>query len=74
MEWKAVVEESTKTWRVEVRIPMQSIASSGPTSGTPWRINFYRHDKANRAHLAWSPTFTETFHTPERFGWIEFVK
>src|SRR4030095_14162299 len=50
MEWKAVVEESTRTWRVEVRIPMQSIASSSPTPGTRWRINFYRHDKANRAH------------------------
>ena len=72
MEWKASVDESKKTWRVEVRIPMQSIASSTPTPGTRWRINFYRHDGASRAHLAWSPTFTQTFHTPERFGWIEF--
>jgi predicted TIM-barrel fold metal-dependent hydrolase len=72
MEWKVAIDEAEKVWRVEVRIPMRSLASTAPSPGTRWRINFYRHDKANRAHLAWSSTFTQTFHTPERFGWIEF--
>lgn len=74
MEWKVAVDEGSKVWRVEVRIPMKSIASAPPAPGTRWRINFYRHDKANRAHLAWSSTFTTTFHTPDRFGHIEFVE
>lgn len=74
MKWKVAVDEPNRVWRVEVRIPMRSIAEAPPAAGTRWRINFYRHDKTNRAHLAWSPTFTTTFHTPERFGFIELAK
>jgi predicted TIM-barrel fold metal-dependent hydrolase len=72
MEWKVGLDEANKLWRVEIRIPMSAVAAKPPTTGTRWRINFYRHDKANRAHLAWNPTFSRTFHTPEQFGWIEF--
>lgn len=72
MEWKVGVDEPNKLWRVEIRIPVTSIAAKPPKAGEHWRINFYRHDKSNRAHLAWSLTYTQTFHTPERFGWIEF--
>ena len=39
---------------------------------TRWRINFYRIDRAPQAFLAWNPTLTRTYHTPERFGWIQF--
>jgi hypothetical protein len=74
MEWKVSVDEPKQLWRAEVRIPLRSLASVAPKASTRWRINFYRHDKANRAHLAWNPTFTATFHTPERFGWIEFIE
>lgn len=74
MEWKVTIDEENKVWRAEIRIPMQSLASTTPSAGTRWRINFYRHDKSNSAHLAWNPTFTTTFHTPAKFGWIEFVK
>ena len=74
MEWKVGIDEPNKLWRVEVRIPIEAIASKVPSAATRWRINFYRHDKANRAHIAWSPTFTQTFHTPARFGWMAFVE
>jgi hypothetical protein len=74
MEWKTAVDESNHIWRAEVRIPIQSLSKTAPSAGTRWRINFYRHDKANRAHLAWSPTYTQTFHTPARFGWMELVE
>ena len=38
-----------------------------------WRINLYRCDYANNAFLAFNPALTGTFHTPERFGILEFT-
>jgi predicted TIM-barrel fold metal-dependent hydrolase len=67
------IDQPAKVWRVEIRIPLRAISADPPTAQSRWRINFYRHDKANNAHLAWSPTLTNTFHTPRRFGWLEFA-
>jgi hypothetical protein len=71
MRSAAIVDTQAKVWRTEVRIPMAAFGSSAPQASVRWRINFYRHDTANNAHLAWSPTLTNTFHTPVRFGWLE---
>jgi predicted TIM-barrel fold metal-dependent hydrolase len=68
-----VIDEANKVWRVETRIPLQAICESQPKHGTKWRINFYRHDRAESAFLAFSPTLTGSFHTPARFGWLEFT-
>jgi predicted TIM-barrel fold metal-dependent hydrolase len=73
MQYAVEVDHSAKVWRVEVRIPMKSLATAPPVPGAKWRINLYRHDKANKAGLAFSPTLTGTFHTPERFGWLELL-
>ena len=35
-------------------------------------LNLYRIDRANKAFLAWSPVLTGSFHTPEKFGVLEF--
>ncbi len=67
------VDHDAKVWRVEARIPMGAISAEPPSSGRRTRINFFRHDKAAGAGLAWSPTLVPTFHAPERSGWIEFV-
>ncbi len=74
MESAVTVDETAKVWRVEVRIPMKSLTSTPPRAGTKWRINLFRHDKEHGAGLAWSPALTGTFHTPERFGWIELTR
>ncbi len=71
-ESAVVVDEAAKVWRVEVRIPLTALSSTGPQSGTRWKINLYRHDRHDKAFLAMSPTLTGTFHAPERFGWLEF--
>jgi hypothetical protein len=73
MESAVTVDETAKVWRVEVRIPMKALTSTPPQAGTKWRINFFRHDKEHGAGLAWNPALTGTFHTPERFGWIELT-
>lgn len=72
MQSAVSVDETAKVWRTEVRIPLKSLAGTAPAPGTRWRINLYRHDAAARAGLAFSPTLRSTFHTPERFGWLEF--
>ena len=74
MESRVTVDEGAKVWRVEVRIPLKSLADTAPAAGTRWRINLYRHDAAAKTGLAFSPVLTGTFHTPDRFGWIELMK
>lgn len=66
------VDETTKKWRAELRIPLKALSDTAPTVGTRWRLNLYRHDRAHKAFLAWSPTATATAHTPEKFGYLEF--
>ena len=72
MEWKVRVDKSHQLWRCEVRIPLASLSDSKPTVGTRWRVNLYRIDRANKAFLASNPTLNGSFHTPDRFGWLEF--
>jgi hypothetical protein len=36
-------------------------------------MNLYRCDKSQNAYMAWSPTLTGTFHTPAKFGILEFA-
>lgn len=68
------IDEHQKVWRVEVRIPLTSLSSTSPKPGTRWRLNLFRHDRASHTGLAFSPTLTGTFHAPQRFGWLEFIK
>jgi predicted TIM-barrel fold metal-dependent hydrolase len=67
------VDKKSKRWTCEIRIPMKSLASTKPRAGTQWRLNFFRCDRANNAFLAWSPALTGSFHTPEKFGVLEFA-
>jgi len=68
------INRKRKVWTCEMRIPLNALSSAKPTLGTQWRLNFYRCDVANHASLAWNPTLTTTFHTPERFGVLEFAE
>ena len=74
MEWKVRVDRRGKIWRCEARIPLESLSGTRPVVGTRWRANLYRIDRANRAFLASNPLLTGSFHTPERFGWLEFAR
>ena len=65
-------------WNAELAIPFSSVAEV-PVNGTRWRVNFCRIDRLSRDGSlprelsAWSPPMRESFHTPERFGVVEFV-
>ena len=67
------VDEAAGVWRVETRIPWAALAEAPPEPGSRWRINLYRHDKAHGVGLAFSPKLAPSFHTPDRFGWLEFA-
>lgn len=71
-ESAVTIDEAAKVWRVEVRIPLMALCDKPPQQGTRWRLNLYRYDREHKAGLAFSPTLNRTFHTPERFGWLEF--
>lgn len=73
--WESFVKvhDARKTWTTIMRIPLKSLSDKKVTPDTRWRVNFYRIDRANRAFLASNPTLTGSFHTPDRFGWLEFL-
>jgi predicted TIM-barrel fold metal-dependent hydrolase len=73
-ESRVQVDQKAHVWRCEMRLPIHSLAAAAPSVGTRWHLNLYRCDRANKAFLAWRPTLTETFHTPERFGVLAFVE
>ncbi|MSU84814.1 MAG: hypothetical protein EXS21_06830 [Pedosphaera sp.] len=72
MEWQVRVDRGRKVWTSEVRIPLSALSETAPKVGTRWRANLYRIDRAHRAFLASNPLLSGSFHTPERFGWLEF--
>lgn len=73
MQWKVRVDKRHKIWRAEIRIPLASISDTPPKTGTRWRLNLYRIDRAGKAFMAMNPLLSGNFHTPERFGWLEFA-
>lgn len=66
------VDEKRKVWTVELRIPWSAMSDAAPKPGARWRINLYRCDYANKGFLAFNPALAGSFHTPERFGWLDF--
>ena len=68
------VDEQRKVWTVEMRIPWSAMSEAAPKPGARWRINLYRCDYANKGFLAFNPVLAGSFHTPERFGWLEFTE
>jgi predicted TIM-barrel fold metal-dependent hydrolase len=73
-ESRVNVDKKAKRWTCEVRIPLKSLAEKAPGPGTEWRMNLFRCDRANHAGLAWRPVLRGTFHTPDRFGVLQFVE
>ncbi len=77
---RSLVRKDSGTWTVELAIPFASVADAQPQPGTQWRVNLCRIDRPSRDGsiprelTAWSPPMRASFHTPERFGIVEFVE
>lgn len=68
------IDRKRKLWTVEMRMPLEVLSTTKPAPGSRWRLNLYRCDVANRAYLAWNPVLKGSFHTPEKFGVLEFAE
>ena len=83
--WNSKFEHATKInekqhlWLTEMRIPLSAIGVDAIHSGDIWRVNFFRAaghgGDDHRVFLAWgSIPQGGTFHVPNRFGILGFVK
>jgi hypothetical protein len=76
---RTLVRKHPGGWTTEMAIPFASVTNSPPIVGSRWRGNFYRIDRPSRDGIvpreltAWSPPMRPNFHTPEKFGIIEFA-
>lgn len=64
-------------WCGELAIPFRSLVDKPPAVGTKWLANFCRIDRppgVERELTAWSSPGRANFHTPERFGYLEFTE
>ena len=77
---RTLVRKNSKAWTVEIAIPFASVTNTPPQPGARWRVNFCRIDRPSRDGsipreiTAWSPPMRGNFHTPERFGVVEFAE
>jgi predicted TIM-barrel fold metal-dependent hydrolase len=71
-ETAAHIDKEKKHWTAVMKIPVTAFGERAPKAGDHWRINTYRIDRANKAFLALNPTLTGNYHTPERFGHLQF--
>jgi len=72
----ARIDQAAHNWYGAMRIPFAAIDSRRPTPGSTLRVNFFRSQgpPPNRKEVTWQPPMTDTFHTPERFGFLKLVK
>ena len=73
---RTAVAKSAAGWSAELAIPFRSLTATPPNAGDCWRVNFFRIDRppgVPRELSAWSPTGRANFHTPERFGILQFT-
>lgn len=68
------VDKQKQVWICEMRIPLEALSRIKPGVGTRWPLGLFRCDYANNALLTWRSPLGASFHTPERFGILEFGK
>lgn len=73
-ESAVTIDRDAKIWRCVMRIPLSAWEEALPRAGDRWRINLFRCDYDHGVFMAWNPTLNGSFHTPERFGVLEFVE
>jgi hypothetical protein len=72
---RTAVRRTDSGWCAELAIPFRSLVAEPPQAGARWRANFCRIDRppgVERELTAWSEPGRASFHTPERFGTVEF--
>ena len=73
---RSAVAKTGAAWTAELAIPFRSLVAQPPAAGDCWRVNFCRIDRppgVPRELTSWSPAGRANFHTPERFGVLQFT-
>ena len=69
-------KDGDREWTCEIALPLEDVVTAKhfpPRPGDRWKLNLYRMEQRPRPLLlAWSPTFKDDFHLPEKFGAIVF--
>ncbi len=66
-------EPSYLEFEVNPLADMVTAPNLPPENGDRWRLNLYRAERRPREVLqAWSPTFVDDFHVPDRFAIVIF--
>ena len=74
---RTAVVKTDAAWTAEMAIPFRSLVAAPPQPGDGWRVNFCRIDRPPgrpRELSSWSPAGRANFHTPERFGTLQFAE
>ena len=65
-------------WTLEVAIPLRNLVIDGIIPTQEWRFNLCRNrwasgiDNRYREATSWSPTLTQAWNLPQRFGYLKF--
>jgi hypothetical protein len=72
----ARIDEVAHVWYGAMKIPYASIDTRLAAPGNILRINLFRSQgpASDRHQIAWRATMSDSFHTPERFGYLKLVK
>ncbi|MBA2938318.1 carbohydrate-binding family 9-like protein [Paenibacillus sp. CGMCC 1.16610] len=76
IDWKTVTRVSESGYVSIWELPLRNFSVGTPSVGDIWRINFFRIDRGGGQpdeFSAWSPVGTMQFHTPEKFGFLQFA-
>ena len=82
VQWAVTIDgdvdgmDGDRGWNCEIAIPLVDMVTAPnlpPENGDSWRLNLYRAERRPREVLqAWSPTFIDDFHVPDRFATVIF--
>ena len=69
-EYSVATVRGTESWTAELEIPFAAFGGP-PQPGETWRMNFCRERQPVKELGAWSVPFGG-FHSPRRFGFVQF--
>src|SRR5260370_29415763 len=74
-EVAAWIDRTERVWYGAMLIPFSAIDSQTAAAGSTFRANLCRSQgpPARRKLIAWRAPMKETFHVPEKFGYLELV-
>lgn len=69
------VDGSRHVWYAALRIPFSALMTPAPSTGTTFRVNFYRTEGGpnDEKEVMWQAVMGKTFHAPEHFGLLKLA-